>query len=942
MIGIPVHLRWDGVCIPTDQLTQQTATGLWRNSAALGRCAVARAPKPPPQYSFITHDSKPGVGTTLKTSPVGVTVDATSGRFAPAQEWAWIKASIRNIQAVGGLVLQIRDNQGTLVYAERLTQQQVWGLPRDQPDRDGVPAPPLRHVPDEPPEKERIRAGLSWANPTRSPYEVTILVTKRSMTEPNTIGGTPDLTENGPGNDHVTSTPLRGLSNELKVEVHSMRMELVPWRELYEATTNRSADEVPPTAGPDQIRWVQYKLNELGWYAGKLGDDANDPDLMRAIIRYRQSHKELSVRLFQDSNEGGIFPFDGNKELSSAIDDELIAKLESNEQARTLTDTPNAFDVGVDGKIYLDAERFCQDPSSEMKSDEAGAASTRKHELEERWLSTPRFPLRAKVSVKDELGNPVRVPGVDRSLDVQWRWQDRDEPGANLAAGFNTTKEYVERVLPALRNSFPAGFNNARDVVGGQISQDDAENQAVVFDEADGKLTKGPQGATTRGEVVFFSPSKIAGDNYQITATVGNRSAQTGWMTLWRRIQVTGHVVWGDESTDDWTTVAAKYAPAYVEIVKPPPENIKTMTELLTPGSELSMRIRKRFGARGIRVPANGLAWDPRDFSAGVSPEEMVAALEAILNEGENNENGGKYDAWKNGEDIDTDISKLYVKALALINNDWKKGNGCGANGDVFLIAGHQHYLTELQRITEEVPMEPTLMEPAASKPKIHANLPSFLQGALNKKVKPPMIRRFRRALLENRGIAPWDGSKEAVKRVIDEDSYELIDQSRTAVQFQLDKILGPGIVVLEFEPHRIFDGHSSQRSENIMMGGGKVVINRACFASYRSDHLFTHEIAHALFLKHYKNAPDHVVADHDQSDDNCVMSYIARAPENNTFIGNADHYGPGQYDPEFCGKCNLKLRGWNIRAKRSGTDVLPAKARDEDPDLVTFIKNQK
>jgi hypothetical protein len=74
------------------------------------------------------------------------------------------------------------------------------------------------------------------------------------------------------------------------------------------------------------------------------------------------------------------------------------------------------------------------------------------------------------------------------------------------------------------------------------------------------------------------------------------------------------------------------------------------------------------------------------------------------------------------------------------------------------------------------------------------------------------------------------------------------------------------------------------------------------------------HEFGHNFWLRHYENIPKddkgnletQNKTDHDQADHNCIMSYTS----NN--VGVPAHQAPGIYAPHFCGKCNLKLRGWD------------------------------
>lgn len=84
---------------------------------------------------------------------------------------------------------------------------------------------------------------------------------------------------------------------------------------------------------------------------------------------------------------------------------------------------------------------------------------------------------------------------------------------------------------------------------------------------------------------------------------------------------------------------------------------------------------------------------------------------------------------------------------------------------------------------------------------------------------------------------------------------------------------------------------------------------------------VFAHEIGHCFWLRHHENAPANTVArgDHDPHDHNCMMSYTSED-------GPRPHQRAAAYAPQFCGKCNLKLRGWNI----TEGELLVREAADE------------
>jgi len=80
--------------------------------------------------------------------------------------------------------------------------------------------------------------------------------------------------------------------------------------------------------------------------------------------------------------------------------------------------------------------------------------------------------------------------------------------------------------------------------------------------------------------------------------------------------------------------------------------------------------------------------------------------------------------------------------------------------------------------------------------------------------------------------------------------------------------------------------------------------------------YIMSHEIGHCLWLRHWENAENDInrALDHDQDDHNCMMSYpvdLNGEPQDDNF---PQHQLMNAYAPHFCGKCNLKLRGWSVR----------------------------
>jgi len=100
----------------------------------------------------------------------------------------------------------------------------------------------------------------------------------------------------------------------------------------------------------------------------------------------------------------------------------------------------------------------------------------------------------------------------------------------------------------------------------------------------------------------------------------------------------------------------------------------------------------------------------------------------------------------------------------------------------------------------------------------------------------------------------------------------------------------------------------SDQKSEGLP--DGIVLIDQV--SDVPLETLATHEIAHCFWLRHAKQVGDKVLApDHDDADEYCMMRYPDWKQQD-----EMHHLHEKSFRPRFCGRCNLKLRGWKVLAK--------------------------
>ncbi|MFO0756453.1 MAG: hypothetical protein U0359_08175 [Byssovorax sp.] len=127
------------------------------------------------------------------------------------------------------------------------------------------------------------------------------------------------------------------------------------------------------------------------------------------------------------------------------------------------------------------------------------------------------------------------------------------------------------------------------------------------------------------------------------------------------------------------------------------------------------------------------------------------------------------------------------------------------------------------------------------------------------------------------------------------------------------------GIVACTFFTHKPVDIQTAPPGDTSVVGDNAGYIGGSTSLGMSDGFIFidltdrdqvyyvlAHEMGHTFWLHHFENAGGSTPADHDQNDHNCIMSY-------STFNVKFPHQEPVTFTPRFCGKCNLKLRGWDI-----------------------------
>lgn len=598
---------------------------------------------------------------------------------------------------------------------------------------------------------------------------------------------------------------------EFKVFYHSVTL----------APGSYTADGKAP-AEKDHLKWVQYRLNELGYFAGPIDGVKND-QTKRALKRY--SYAAAGLTESDDEN---------NKKL--------IELLKKGYGKRTIIEGAALPPPGKSVKSYIDYDYFYETFAEFL--DDAGHVNKQKAKLD-RF----EFPVEATVYLVskydvDGSSRGVFVPEATGAVEVEWRVRDPLEDTSLLPVSTpdipTRCKPYIDAALVQTgqnagqpndaKDNCPTGASGVRGTNKDYFADgtklppfQTALAGDQVFTKVYGDVTKNPNKSGKAG--VLFRGSYHAGDNYALQAKVALRNApdatqlaqlhealfkkkfdeqvivDTGTITLWRRLHVAATVYWPQPPLGGirWNEVVDQYRPAHCEMdVSGKTFSIKQLFTTKKDQDNYLKIFHKHFPA----YKKSDLKFNPN----GVSPVKLRSQGKK--------ETPANYRAY-----IDTKAKEVSDKLdflmdmAELVQAKVKSTEGAGN------VAMQVHW----------VPPTPVCdLNPVS--------------GEINLTTARPY---------------------------------------------------SPAITC-------------------IGLRRGVAVLDNTMIPTEQDGFLYAHEMGHCRYLSHHETSlgagsdnPTH----HDQNDFNCTMCYpegIASRPNLTWQRGNAT-------EPRFCGKCLLKLRGWDI-----------------------------
>ncbi len=536
--------------------------------------------------------------------------------FVPGVDKVSVEIGVVPTRKFDDMSLQVTDAEGKLVFRSPVkksqkTENKVW-------DGRGDPSKPS--------------GAKGFVTPLGSPYQVRlygepIRSTPQRGASLARVGTTDRVTS------VVDSTASSGArTQKVEVKLHSVKLEVMKWEEVYTLVTGLAGGAYP-TGATEQVAWVQYRLNDLGYFAGPV-NGTRTPDLDRAIRRYRLGNRKLYKRQWKIADDYASVTWAGaGLEALCDIDEPLINELSAGTGRRTVFDpgVVNEPDKNPEGKLYLDGGRYYVSMEELFRPEPRKAPKTSKRDAEDEWYTRPIVPLKATVRLSDKNGEPVASPAAG-GMRIQWGWadvlEDADLSGARTDAKQpmplprstadqpSATEAYVKAAMEAARQfaAPPEARRNCRAIVGGLVTGQDQTNRYSVFEPMHlfPFESAAPAPTTTTwadpsqhrsllaAACVYFRPSTVAGDTYKISAELllpdsrpdlrgVKSSASSGKIVLWRRERVAAQVSWpkmqggkwdgvwrtlhggtgGVDWDKLWKTVRQEYAHCFIEIVGP-------------------------------------------------------------------------------------------------------------------------------------------------------------------------------------------------------------------------------------------------------------------------------------------------------------------------------------------------------------------------------------
>ncbi len=648
-----------------------------------------------------------------------------------------------------------------------------------------------------------------------------------------------------------------------------------------------TADGVEPPESETRA-WLRWQLNELGYFGGPFTNDAAETalqkeELDRAIIHYKSANGEYLKRCLKDplisANLGDAKSiYDGLTEDPDQFESGLLVKqIKAWNAARSWGERVRDFAQVKDeeeAKIFVPAIVY-------QKGDQFMLKGEVRWDEDARRLNDPVLPLLAKIRLLDKTDRKVDAPRGVGPARVRWRVEDPAEP--DMAARYEIDIRHDPAQPSDDKNRLQYMEKVQTDVVQTKTYADGSAFEKNCPVECGGKDLPGlfmsyrPFPLTTPGNVptseastdasarwskvlgmtgVNFRPTKIAGDSFRVIADLD-------FSGLGNKADLEA-----SHGADAQGRDAAKVETGVITIWRESRFR-RIVTWHGTAAVDYGLPdLRRDFEHCYVRMTCPGPG-DSTPITDLISDSEYQQVLKCFQ--------PANLQTWL--EDASGPDDEAYAGLGASEAARVIKDATPGREKVLGIPLWRKFHLTADCLYGRDLPPQKDLpgdqYKLALTSLLYHSD-----QGFVNK-VSEPL------ALLVSKKVRPQDATTEVV----------MAFRAHAPVQIWTDGA-----------------DHSqgSQVEDSVSYtscGCADGIVAYDVGDEDRRSYVVAHEFGHHYFLYHHEGAGDQNPDHHDEDDNNCIMSY----PD-----GTAPKISK-KYNPLFCGKCNLRLRGWKVTA------VLPA-----------------
>ncbi len=354
-------------------------------------------------------------------------------------------------------------------------------------------------------------------------------------------------------------------------------------------------DGTAPDKATEREKWVQHRLNELGYYGGPVDGDLTSNQAKYAINSFQHSHWKVG------SSPKEVLTINGT------LDDDTFRAIEAETEAREIFENDDWLKPDVESKLWT-YDNFFFKPLARYW------ANQRQNDVEKKFMPRPHIPLEVKIYLKGkgEEDKKVESPKAVGTVTVVWELEPIKRTVTGLA---DPAKSYVENALKYVKDGTKTtakdtktGNNCHKDVdgfreddffanhknhflIGTKLQpfnvREDTSKKIVysrVYNGTDYPDKQGRAGA-------YFMASHKGGDIHQIKVRLyfdlddnakelkkiyydGDKpkdevTGKTGRLVVWRRTKVLAVIsdhAWKAGKAPSWTDIRDEYRKAFVEL----------------------------------------------------------------------------------------------------------------------------------------------------------------------------------------------------------------------------------------------------------------------------------------------------------------------------------------------------------------------------------------